>query len=459
MLADDWLNKDFCNAYVQKTELSNDEVHYGWLAPGEDTLGLIGNIESGQCVLDVGCGSGENLISLAKRGAQVFGIDISEHMLEIASDNWSQEFEHRSSESLRRQPMQEFDAFSGVQFDLILSIYSMEYLASLIEFRQVMTNLFRRLNNSGKMIVCFSHPSQHDAHPRLLNHTAFASFAPGSYLIYSFVDTVTTFHEVGFEIERIVEQSTKAPSKITYEESLPFPYRFADGHNPCKEKFDYISDASPHTVIYSLRKPDQISSEDHSIMRILPGTHDKTRIWGINHTVIGKEQIRANQKLFEVIKVAPYDSLVAYCPVTAFTFDREPSVKPSTASEAPPNSEDRPRFQPTGLMAFVDGVLHDEGLIPSYGSRFENAGALESFYIRSIDPLHGKLVELFPKSEIGVLIFVNDHEPAGGTVSMDTYIPIRGDRIDIVYVVSGWGKQWRQRKDAPPYAQMSLFDY
>ncbi len=44
---------------------------------------LLGDV-SGQTVLDLGCGSGENLITLASRGANVLGIDISPHLLRLA---------------------------------------------------------------------------------------------------------------------------------------------------------------------------------------------------------------------------------------------------------------------------------------------------------------------------------------------------------------------------------------
>lgn len=47
------------------------------------TLQECKNVE-GKRVLDVGCGTGRMAVQLAKRGAYVVGIDISQHMLEIA---------------------------------------------------------------------------------------------------------------------------------------------------------------------------------------------------------------------------------------------------------------------------------------------------------------------------------------------------------------------------------------
>jgi SAM-dependent methyltransferase len=44
---------------------------------------LLGNIQ-GKVVLDLGCGTGENLVPLAKRGADVIGIDISPELVQLA---------------------------------------------------------------------------------------------------------------------------------------------------------------------------------------------------------------------------------------------------------------------------------------------------------------------------------------------------------------------------------------
>lgn len=58
--------------------------------PGDSPYGLeyafslLGDIR-GKTVLDLGCGSGENLVPLATRGAHVIGIDISPDLIQLAS--------------------------------------------------------------------------------------------------------------------------------------------------------------------------------------------------------------------------------------------------------------------------------------------------------------------------------------------------------------------------------------
>ena len=49
---------------------------------------LLGNVR-GRKVLDLGCGSGENMVVLASRGADVIGIDISPHLVELARQRLS----------------------------------------------------------------------------------------------------------------------------------------------------------------------------------------------------------------------------------------------------------------------------------------------------------------------------------------------------------------------------------
>lgn len=52
--------------------------------PLEYSYSLLGNLQ-GRVAVDFGCGSGDNAVVLARRGARVVGIDISESLLRLAS--------------------------------------------------------------------------------------------------------------------------------------------------------------------------------------------------------------------------------------------------------------------------------------------------------------------------------------------------------------------------------------
>src|SRR5258706_9195569 len=51
--------------------------------PLEYAFHLLGDVR-GKVVLDLGCGSGESTVPLAKRGARVIGMDISPDLIELA---------------------------------------------------------------------------------------------------------------------------------------------------------------------------------------------------------------------------------------------------------------------------------------------------------------------------------------------------------------------------------------
>ena len=76
-------------AEAAKTVLTPVDVER-YLNPPADTrygleyaFHLLGDVR-GRTVLDLGCGSGENLIPLVKRGANVIGMDISPELIELA---------------------------------------------------------------------------------------------------------------------------------------------------------------------------------------------------------------------------------------------------------------------------------------------------------------------------------------------------------------------------------------
>jgi len=63
---------------------SSDTTH-----PLEYAYYLLGDVR-GKTVLDFGCGSGENLVALVRRGAQVVGIDISPELIDLAKQRVQQ---------------------------------------------------------------------------------------------------------------------------------------------------------------------------------------------------------------------------------------------------------------------------------------------------------------------------------------------------------------------------------
>ena len=67
---------EFSSQYAVHCHASRTQIHYGLCIPGEEELGLLAGVACNR-VLDVGSGTGENCLVLAKGGAQVVGVEPS----------------------------------------------------------------------------------------------------------------------------------------------------------------------------------------------------------------------------------------------------------------------------------------------------------------------------------------------------------------------------------------------
>lgn len=458
MSSQQWDEKSFCENYCTTWEISHREVHYGWLAPGENTLRLIDIDLANANVLDIGCGMGENLISLARQGANCHGIDISGYMLERARENMSPYAEEVQPVHFQQQDMRQTDFFPGISFDLILSVYSMEYLNSTQELKDLLYNLFKRLKPGGIFIFCFSHQLQHFRHNQLANASSKTGDDQFSTLIYSFRDVVSALTDVGYVLERVIEQGTRNPSQLEYEDALKFPYHFHRGQNPCHPQFDTESNKTPHTIIYKVRKLDTHGLEQDHQLRFNYAT-GQIRIWGQNRSVKESQEIYVGDRTFMAHTMAPKDTLVGLCEVMSITVS-EADIGNSaniTLEIDLDGTSSQLHLSNNCVQALIHRQLIGAGLTPTYErSVFANVDEIEAgLYIKRIDPLYGELHQLFPKQRPGILVFINGEEPAHGTIGLEDISLTIGDHIQIMYIVNSWGKDWRKRRKATE--QLDLF--
>jgi len=114
-------------------------------------LGLIGDVDNKR-VLDAGCGFGYYSILLAKKGAIVTGIDLSEKMIELAEKN-------AVEASVECQffvcDMQDLSMFSSGAFDLVTSSLAVSYLDNL---GRAFSEIFRVLESGGTFTFSEIHP-------------------------------------------------------------------------------------------------------------------------------------------------------------------------------------------------------------------------------------------------------------------------------------------------------------
>lgn len=145
---------DFDSYYEQPKGFINKIVNAWLRKPGlikrmEITLELI-KPSSGKRILDVGCGSGKLVIECAKRGAEVYGIDISKNMIEIARRHCKEnnvKVELIVGDALKELPQ---------DFDFSIALGVIEYL-DYPNVLLLLNNMLASVKNGGKVI--FSVPS------------------------------------------------------------------------------------------------------------------------------------------------------------------------------------------------------------------------------------------------------------------------------------------------------------
>jgi ubiquinone/menaquinone biosynthesis C-methylase UbiE len=140
----------------RNAELWAEQVRKGWDAYREHFnnptfLRFIGNVK-GKTVLDAGCGEGYNTRILAKKGAKMTGVDISQRMVEHA-----REAEQREPLGIRYEVMSfsDLSVFSDATFDAAVSFVA---LMDSPDYEGAIRELFRVLQKQGNLFFSISHP-------------------------------------------------------------------------------------------------------------------------------------------------------------------------------------------------------------------------------------------------------------------------------------------------------------
>lgn len=254
----DWSLKEACNAYEKTWEISREEMHYGWLSPGENTLRLLEDVPERSKALDVECGMGENVVALHRMQLDAYGLDLSPYMVRKARRTLREEGVESKPYGLRKR-VRECDARALTQefrakFDVILAVYSLEFFKDIQDLRNAIAEIARGMEGGGTFLLCISHPTTHPDYPRVTNETGQIGTSTVPLLMYSIRDVVQTLCESKFVVERVIEQQTKGPSRLSYQEAKQYPYHFREGMNPFSPLFDDLNDKNPHTLIYKTKK-------------------------------------------------------------------------------------------------------------------------------------------------------------------------------------------------------------
>jgi len=121
---------DIAPRFAAELVTSISEVHFGVGIPGNSTLNLIPRKPGGTAV-DLGCGSGENLIALSRLGYTVTGVDGSAGQIKLAEELLAA---NHVQSKLILGDVSDFSSLNGERFDVIISIDVMHFCLSLDGF-------------------------------------------------------------------------------------------------------------------------------------------------------------------------------------------------------------------------------------------------------------------------------------------------------------------------------------
>lgn len=104
----------------------------------------------GERVLDAGCGDGTYTARLARRGADVVGVDASQALLQIAREQYGDEIEFHLADL--RDPLEFLDDGS---VDVVVSQLALDHIE---DWRPVLEEFFRVLVPGGSVVLAVSNP-------------------------------------------------------------------------------------------------------------------------------------------------------------------------------------------------------------------------------------------------------------------------------------------------------------
>jgi len=140
--------------YNRTYTIKTNTVHYGPLCPGDDKLGLLGNI-SVRKVIDLGCGAGQNCIALTRLGAAVTGVDYSSNQLDAARELASRA---KAVIDFIESDITNLAVLKTDAYDIAISACAMAFVRDI---EAAFAEAYRILKPGGKFILSIMHPVQY----------------------------------------------------------------------------------------------------------------------------------------------------------------------------------------------------------------------------------------------------------------------------------------------------------
>ncbi|MDJ0643012.1 MAG: methyltransferase domain-containing protein [Erythrobacter sp.] len=240
--------------YADSVRISDSDVHYGPLLPGEASLALLPDL-TGARVLDLGCGSGHNLRALASKGAQSgLGLDFATRNVDLARRQLPSGMDVALADIVAWAQDEDDDFGFGGDFDLVLAVFSVAFVADI-------SALFNRvaqvLKPNGIVVISTDHPQRGEglvADQRLAPANDVTAFCrtwrtdAQAYSFYQYMHSraalVEAMSSAGLKLE-----AELAPAVLPLEEAREAPY-FSDHY---LTRYDEMAE-SPYTLILKARQ-------------------------------------------------------------------------------------------------------------------------------------------------------------------------------------------------------------
>ena len=160
------------SSYQEETNIPIG-IHYGPGAPFEDELHLLGNLR-GKKVLEIGCGGAQCGIAMAKKGAKVTGIDISNEQLKFANELAQK---NKVNVKFYQGDVRKLPQIKSNSQDTVFSAWALFYVDNI---KSCFKEVHRVLKKKGIFVLALPHPAYFIINPKNLKFTQ-SYFKTGKY--------------------------------------------------------------------------------------------------------------------------------------------------------------------------------------------------------------------------------------------------------------------------------------
>ena len=235
-------------SYDKQTFISENDIHYGPIIPGEKELKLIYDL-TGASVLDLGCGAGHNLMAMKNLGAKSgFGIDFCEEQIKRAKEKVNTHLEFVVGN------ISDLTLVRKEKFDLVISVFAISFIGNLDNLFNIIA---QNLKPGGNVIISTDHPDRklsdtNRTNDSVNNHSRLRYWnipnedaMPYIHYLHSYEEITSALKKSGLILDDVI-----TPQVLPMNEIEKAPYRSTYYIHRYKEMTE-----NPYTIIFKAHKP------------------------------------------------------------------------------------------------------------------------------------------------------------------------------------------------------------